>query len=142
MANAAIALLPTTTITGAGTVTGDAYVFGPRVVEGLSVESIFAWGSGGAAEKVFVQTSLDGGTTWIDIVSHAFATAIASKVSAITTGIAPAAQAFTPGDGALTDNTIIQGVLGDRIRVKAVSTGTYAGGTTLTVWVVLHGVRK
>lgn len=142
MANAAIALLPTTTITGAGTVTGDAYPFGNRVVEGFSVESIFVYGSGGTTAKVFVQTSFDGGTTWVDLASHAFALATASKVSAVTTGIAPASQAFAPTDGALTDNTIVQGVVGDRIRAKLITAGTYAGGTTVAVWVVLHGVRR
>ena len=142
MANTAIPLLPTTTITAAGTVTGDAYVFGPRTALGLIVESIFDYGSGGTTAKVYIQTSLDGGTTWFDVVSHAFATTDANKVSGITTLIAPASQGFAPGDAALTDNTIIQGVLGDRIRVKLVTAGTYAGSTTVAVWASLTGVGR
>ena len=45
-------------------------------------------------------------------------------------------------DGVLADNTAIQGVLGDRIRAKVISTGTYAGGTTIAVWVSLRGVQR
>jgi hypothetical protein len=142
MANTAIALLPTTTITTAATVTGDAYVLGPRDADGLIVESIFDYGSGGTTAKVFVQTSLDGGTTWIDIISHAFLLADLSKVSAVSTTIAPSSQAFAPSDGALADNTVVNGVLSDRIRVKLVTTGTYAGGTTIAVWASLRGVRR
>lgn len=141
-ANPAINLLPATTITGATTVTGDVFVFGPRIPEGVSFESIFAWGSGGTTAKTYLQTSLDGGLTWFDIASQAFATAIASKVSAVSTAIAPGTQAFTPTDGSLTDNTVNNGVLGDRIRVKLVTTGTYAGGTTMAVWVALRGVKR
>lgn len=142
MANTAIPLLPVTTITGAGTVTGDAYVLGPVMADGLVAEAIFDYGSGGTTAKIWIQTSLDGGTTWIDIISLAFLLADASKVSAISTLIAPAAQAFSPSDGALADNTVIQGVLGDRIRAKLVTTGTYAGSTTIAVWVALRGVRR
>lgn len=142
MANTAIPLLPTTAITAAATVVGDAYVFGPRTPEGLVVESIFDYGSGGTTAKVFVQTSLDGGTTWFDVVSQAFATTDASKVSAVSTAIAPASQAFAPGDAALTDNTVVQGVLGDRIRAKLVTVGTYAGSTTIAVWASLRGAER
>jgi len=135
MANTAINLLPTRTITTAiSGEAGDPYIFGRLDAGGLIVESIFDYGSGGTTAKVWVQTSLDGGTTWFDIVSHAFTTADLSKVSAISLAIAPASQGFTPAEAALTDNTIIQGILGDRIRTKLTTTGTYGGSTTLAVW--------
>lgn len=103
----------------------------------VAVESIFVYGSGGTTAKVWVQTSLDNGATWFDIVSHAFTTASASKVSACSNRIAPASQGFTPGDGALADNTIIQGVFGELFRAKLTTTGTYAGGTTIAVWLTV-----
>jgi hypothetical protein len=107
-------------------------------VTALVVQSIFDYGSGGTSCKVYLQTSLDGGATWFDVAQHAFATADATKVSALNANIAPAAQAFTPGDGALADNTVANGALGDRLRVKIVSAGTYAA-TTIKVDVVATG---
>lgn len=142
MANTSFLLLPETTITGAGTVTGDAYVLGHLESAALIAETIFTYGSGGTSAKLYVQTSLDGGATWVDIASFAYATATASKVSALSTGIAPGAQAFTPSDGSLTDNTIVNGVIGDRIRAKLITAGTYAGGTKIACWVALKGGRR
>ena len=129
-------LLSQTTIAGNGTTTGDSVRIGNA--KSLTVESVFLYGAGGGTCKVYVQTTLDG-TVWIDVAQHAFTTAAATKVSAVTCYIAPAAQALTPGDAALTDNTIIQGVLGDSVRVKVVSAGTvYSGATSIAV----HAVYK
>lgn len=99
----------------------------------LVVESIFTYGSGGTTAKVWIQTSFDGGTTWCDIASHAFTTATASKMSALTTAIAPATQAQAPTDATLADNTVNNGLLGDRVRMKITTTGTYGGSTTLKI---------
>ncbi len=125
-------------VTTAGTVTTTAVTDADydflSAITSANIETLFTYGSGGTSCKVYIQTSLDGGTTWFDIAQHAFTTASANKVSAITTNIAPASQAFTPSDAALTDNTIIQGVLGDRYRLKIVSVGTYAGSTTVKVY--------
>jgi len=35
----------------------------------------------------------------------------------------------TPTDGAMSDNTAKSGILGDRVRLKIVSVGTYSGST-------------
>lgn len=128
-------LLAQTTIGAATTTTASAVTIANATY--ATVESIFLYGAGGTTTKVFIQTSLDGGTTWFDVAQHAFTTAAASKVSSVTALIAPAAQALTPGDAALTDNTIIQGVLGDRLRAKVVSTGTYTGATSVAVYAVV-----
>ena len=128
-------LLAQTTIGGAGTTTGSAVTIANANY--VTAESIFLYGAGGTTCKVYVQTSLDGGTTWFDIMQHAFTTSAANKVSSVTGDIAPAAQALTPGDAALTDNTIIQGVVGDRLRVKVVSAGTYTGATSIAVYAVV-----
>ena len=45
----------------------------------------------------------------------------------------------TPLDGALADDLIQDGILGDMIRAKLTTTGTYAGGTTLNVNFVPQG---
>lgn len=102
-------------------------------------QAIFVYGSGGTTAKAWLQTSFDGGETWVDIMNFAFTTASLSKVSAVNAYIAPASQAFAPSDATLADNTIIQGSLGDRLRLKYTTTGTYAGGTTLAVDVIAKG---
>jgi len=129
-----IDILPATTITGAGTVTGTSFTV-QAGVSYISAQATFTYGSGGTTCKAWLQTSLDGGTTWRDVASFAFTTASAKKTSALSSAIAlAAAQAVS--DGALADDTILNGLLGDLWRVKVTSTGTYAGGTTIAVSVV------
>lgn len=139
IATRALTLVAATTITTAitGIVVGAA-VTGLAGMKYLACEAIFTYGSGGTTAKFWVQTSLDQGVTWIDIMSFAFATATASKVSAVVWSTALAAG-VTPGSAALADNTILSGLLGDQIRVLGTSTGTYAGGTTIAVTAVAKG---
>src|SRR5712691_878680 len=123
-------LLPTTTITTALTgFVSDSISLGQisDTSAVLGAQATFTYGSGGTTCKSWVQTSLDGGLTWIDIMSFAFTTATLVKVSVASLYIATAA-ALTPTDGALADNTILNGLLGDRVRAKVTTTGTYAGG--------------
>jgi len=96
----------------------------------LTVQAAFAYGSGGTNVKAWVQTTLDDGASWIDIMCFAFTTSAATKVQAVRQYIALAADT-TPTDGTLADNTIVDGLMGDRIRVKWTSTGTYAGDSSL-----------
>lgn len=118
-------------IAAAGTQLGEVV----ESLAGMSAATIsarLAYGSGGTTIKVYVQTSLDQGTTWIDIACMAFTTAGAHKVFNLS-GLTPKTTAATPTDGALTDDTSLDGVLGDRFRAKVVSVGTYAGSTVLSV---------
>lgn len=121
---AAVSATTTTPVTGLG---GMNY---------LVVTGVFLYGAGGTDAIARVQTSVDGGLSWIDIVSLGFLTAASTKVSAVTTRIAPAAQAAVYTDGTLAVNTVIQGVLGDRLRLKYVTTGTYSGATSLAVYAI------
>lgn len=137
-----ITLLAPLTITAAVGATGTTPVTFLAGMKYLTAEAIFVYGSGGTNATGYVQTSLDGGTTWVDIIAFQFTTATLSKVSAVSTDIAFAASAYVPiapTDGTLTANTSVQGVLGDRVRLKYVTTGTYAGGTTLAVYVIVKG---
>lgn len=138
-----IGLLPTLSITTAlsGTTPGLGGANGVQGISGaksLVAQSVFVYGSGGTTAKAYIQTSLDNGTTWFDIISHAFATTTATKVSGVTSFIAPASQGFAPSDAALSDNTIIQGVIGDRVRLKLTTVGTYAA-TTLKIDLIAKG---
>lgn len=123
------ALSITTAVTGV-TTTPVKYLSGLNTLVALAT---FTYGSGGTTAKFWVQTSFDGGATWADIMSFAFTTATGSKLSSVSGYIAPTAQAAAPTDATLADNTINQGILGNAIRLKYTTTGTYAGGTVATI---------
>ncbi len=115
-------------------ITGDVAdgTFNLDVHDGLCVEFVFLYGAGGTNCTAYLQTSLDGGSTWIDVVCFQATTAAMSRVYnltnvAVTTGA-------TPGDAALTANTAVNGIIGPIWRVKVTTTGTYSGATSLRVW--------
>lgn len=120
-------------VTAAGTQTGD-WVEDLEGLLAMVLQARLAYGSGGTSVKVYVQTSLDQGVTPIDIACFTFTTAAAIKARNLS-ALTPKTSDVTPTDGALTDDTSVDGVLGDRFRVKVVSVGTYAN-TTLTVGAV------
>lgn len=116
------------TITTAGTQVGE-WVDNVDGILALLAKMRFIYGSGTGTVKAYLQTSADQGSTVTDIWCRTFATANDNKernFSALT----PTSD-ITPTDGTLSDNTAVDGVLGDRFRVKLVSTGTYAGSTQL-----------
>lgn len=130
-------LLSSTTITTAvAAQTGTAVIslVGAKV---LVVEAVFTYGSGGTSAKVWVQTRVAGGT-WRDIMNLAFTTSSATKWSKVSSYAAMTA-AQTASDAALSDDTILDGLLGSEVRVKYTTTGTYAGGTTLAVRAAIKG---
>lgn len=95
---------------------------------GVDVFLSFLYGTGGGTKVVaYLQTSLDDGT-WLDL--WAFAATTASKTRARS--LNPTAGEITPQDGELADNTVASGiVLGDRLRLKVIVTGTYTGSARL-----------
>lgn len=120
-------------ITTAGTQTGD-WVEDLEGLLALCLQARLALGSAGTSVKVYVQTSLDQGTTAIDIACFTFTNASAIKARNLSALTAKTTD-VTPADGTLTDDTSVDGILGDRFRVKVVVVGTYTG-TTLTVGAV------
>lgn len=94
-----------------------------------NLQAQFIYGAGGSNVSVYFQTSLDQGNNWIDIACIVFTTSngimfVSLNDSFLTTPTAPT-------DGSLTANTCLNGVLGDQIRAKIISTGTYTGSTNL-----------
>jgi hypothetical protein len=122
----------TQTVTAAQAAQTTTPVVGLFGLRGLMVQAAFVYGSGGTTAKYWIQTSLDAGASWIDVMCFAFTTATAKKVSGVRMDIALAAG-ITPTDGTLADNTILDGLLGDRIRVKYTTVGTYAGSSTIAI---------
>ena len=124
-------------ITTAGTQTGNSSASvdgGSLDLDGMLAATFsfrLQYGSGGTTVKAYLQTSLNQGTTWIDIACVAFATASEDQVLNLS-GLTPKTTLVTPTDGALADDTCIDGIFGDRFRVKVVSAGTYAGSTVLS----------
>ena len=62
----------TTALTGSASTA--LQVQGQMGVESATIQANFTYGSGGTTAAVWVQTSLDGGTTWVDIANFAFTT--------------------------------------------------------------------
>src|SRR5579859_3692191 len=105
---------------------------------GLTIQANFAAGNGdGTSVDAYVQTSLDGGTTWIDMANFHFTTANASKAINLSARTPVTTQA-TPSDGSLAANTAVDGILDDALRVKWTSLGTYTGAANLTVTAIPH----
>lgn len=118
----------------AGAVTG--VISGPFGIKlgnnaGLILHATFLYGSGGTTAKAWVQTSFDGGVTWVDIATFAFLLAAKTRMGVLTT-VAVTTLA-TPTDGSLADDTVVNGFLGHMYRVKLTTTGTYAGATSLKI---------
>lgn len=119
----------------AGAVTAE--VHGPVAmpngrVEALALYAVFVRAAGGTSAKAWVQTSLDGGTTWVDIANFAFTTTTADRMYNLTA--AAVTSIATPTDGALADNTSVNGFLGALYRVKLTTTGTYTGASSFEIW--------
>jgi hypothetical protein len=91
--------------------------------------------TGGTSATIYLQTSLDGGTTWTDIHAQAYANTATNKITATNIYIAPGSQGVTGTDGSLAAG-VLQGVLGDRFRLKITSVGTYAAATIAAVLIV------
>lgn len=104
----------------------------PDAARNVVVQGNFTYGSGGTSADAYLQTSVDGGSTWIDIANFHFTTSSARFVYNLN-GQTPVTTQYTPTDGSLSANTAKDGILGPQLRVKYVTVGTYAGGTILAV---------
>jgi hypothetical protein len=122
----------------AGSVTADvtAGVFEIGRCESLTLHAVITVAGGGTTAKAWVQTSLDGGTTWSDIANFAFTTSTATRAYHLTA--AAVTSIATPTDGSLADNTAVNGLLGPVVRVKLTTTGTYTGASSF----VIHAIAK
>lgn len=128
-----IELLPTTTIAAAVNATAGAEFLLDPDVTSLAMQATFAYGAGGTSATAYVQTSIDG-ANWVDISCFAFTTSALVKFSSVNTNTTVVPT--TAQDGALTANTNLNGIIGGRLRLKYVTTGTYSGATSLNVSVL------
>lgn len=121
---------PVTTIVDAPT----AFWLPPNTVMLTALCSLTYVASAATSLKVYLQTTFDGEDTWMDFACFAFTTASAAKImsiSALTAALTPA----TPAEATLADNTAIA-YIGDRVRVKVTSVGTYGAGNVVDLDIV------
>lgn len=90
-------------------------------------------GAGGTKVRGFVQTTFDQGNTWVDVACFAFATnANAVKVANVSALTPRTTPLVNPTDGGLGDDTVLDGLVGDRWRMKVDATGAWPQGTQIS----------
>lgn len=94
----------------------------------VTLEAELAYGSGGTSASAVIQTSLDGGTVWLDVARFDFTTASAKKWCVLQGLAAKGVASYS----ALAAEGVNDGLLGDRLRAVITTVGTYAD-TTLNV---------
>lgn len=129
-----LANLSITAATGATALTPA--MVGVDKYRGVTIQANFTYvASAATTVTAYVQSTLDGGVTWFDVVAFQFTTASAIKIANLRR-TTPVTTIATATDGTLTANTCVDGALGDQLRVKWVSVGTYGAGTTLLITAV------
>ncbi len=104
----------------------------------VAAQAKFTYGSAGvgASAKFYLQSSLDDGLTWFDVICFAFANQSKRMIAAASLGMEEANPEAVE-DGELADNTARQGVLGDVFRVKFVIDGDYVDSS-----ICIAGIAK
>lgn len=110
-----------------GVATG--YVAGLGGMVSATVFVDFEYGAGGTTCIVYIQTSLNGTDDWFDVARLDFAQADAQK----TVNISAASAAAVAAVAALSVEGKADGILGDRLRAKITTTGTYSSNTSVAV---------
>lgn len=115
-------------VPAAGTSTITCDQFSSRTKKYATMQSRLVYGAGGTTIKAYLQTTYDDGATWQDVICNALALASARLMGAAV-GEVSAGATITGSDGALADNTVQNGLLSAKYRVKLVVAGTYTGST-------------
>jgi hypothetical protein len=97
-------------------------------INALTVEADFAWVSGAAAAILRIDTAHGSGAPWRNVMRFDFAAAVLVREMTIIRGavLTPVTLADLAAEGAIN-------YLGDRFRARLTTTGTYSGGTLITV---------
>lgn len=112
-----------------------AYRDGLQGAAAITLQGNFTWGSGAGTLKVIWETSLDQGSTWIEVCRMAFAAASEENVVNLS-GLTPAGV-YTPV--ALSDDTVKDGILGPWFRASILKAGSaYAGNTGLALRAIVR----
>jgi hypothetical protein len=96
-----------------------------------TIQARFTYGAGGTTCRLMIDTSYDQGLTWCEVARFAFTTANARKAVNLS-GLTPVTTHYD-ASAALSDDTVKDGLLGDRLRARVTSTGSYTGDTSVSV---------
>lgn len=107
-----------------------AYISGLEGMHAATLQANLTYGSGGTSIKVIWETSLDQGTTWIEVCRMALAQASEENLANLS-GLTSKTTIVTPA--ALSDDTCLDGIFGDRWRARILTVGIYAGNTSLSL---------
>lgn len=126
-----MATLFNASITTAATVNGSAFRLQRRNgYRGLVCQVNFTYGSGGTTVDVTLQTSFDGGSTWTDFYHATQFTTASGRRGAVLPGVtATSSSADLDLTATQAAGHSVDGLLGDQVRARVVSTGTYAAST-------------
>lgn len=97
-------------------------------INALTVEADFGYVSAGTTAILRIDTAQGSGAPWRNVLRFDFATAVLVKQMTIVRAavLAPVTLADLNAEGAIN-------YLGDRFRARFTTTGTYTGGTMITV---------
>jgi hypothetical protein len=112
---------------------------GPWLPTNLTLQSNFTYGSSGTSVQAWVQTSIDGGSSWVDVASFSHTTSSGRLIFNLSSATS-VTSVYTATDGSLLGNTSKDGIFGNQWRVKWTSVGTYAGNTTLRIDGISNGL--
>lgn len=107
-----------------------AYRDGLEGMIGCTLQVNFTYGSsGGTSIKVIFETSLDQGTTWIEVWRCALG--VASEQNVVNLTNAALTTPYTPA--VLSDDATKDGILGPWFRARVLTVGTYVGNAALAL---------
>jgi hypothetical protein len=99
----------------------------PNAAHWIGMQANFTYaGADGGTLDVYLQTSLDGGLTWMDIANIHLLQATARRLTAASSTITLGAATWAAEDLAIAANTCRVGLIGDRIRIAVIANVTYA----------------
>ena len=104
----------------------------PETVKGICMQAAFTYGAGGTSVIAYLQTSLDDGATYFDIACFSFTTSSLTNMYTVNNETART-TAVVPTNATLAANTVVNGLVGNHLRVRYVTTGTYTGVTLLKI---------
>ena len=107
------------------------YIDGLEGMLGVTLQANFNYGSsGGTSIKADIETTCDQGTTWVPIARFAFTT-VSKETLFNLSGLTPKTTAVTPA--ALSDDSVVDGIFGDRLRCRITTVGAYVGNASLAI---------
>lgn len=120
------------TITTAQTAATTTAITGLARCQSIAIQCNFTYGSGGTSVDAYIQTSFDSGSTWVDIAEFSVTTSNYRKLYNLS-ALTPITSVYAATDGSLSANSSKDGLIGDQLRVKWTSVGTYAGSTSMVI---------